>query len=68
MTSETFEKRLKFSETGIIAWYSCFLDDYAEWNGQPIGWDNCHWPGTLEKQNGKWVVVQMHFSFPREDE
>jgi hypothetical protein len=32
-----------------------------------IGWDNCRWTGTLEKRGGKWVVVQMHFSFPKDE-
>lgn len=56
--------RLKFTELGNAAWYSCFLDDHAEWNGKPTGWDNCRWTGTLEKRTGQWVIVQMHFSFP----
>lgn len=25
--------RLKFAEMGNAAWFSCFLDDHAEWNG-----------------------------------
>jgi hypothetical protein len=61
------ELRLKFSEMGNVAWYSCLLDDHAEWNGKPAGWDNCRWTGTLEKRGGKWVVVQMHFSFPKDE-
>jgi ketosteroid isomerase-like protein len=58
---------LNFSRLGDTAWYSCFLDDHAEWNGKPIGWDNCRWTGTLEKQDGKWVIVQMHFSFAKDN-
>jgi hypothetical protein len=59
--------RLKFAELGNAAWYSCLLDDHAEWNGQPIGWDNARWTGTLEKRGGQWVMVQMHFSFAKDD-
>ena len=59
--------RLKFAELGNAAWYSCMLDDHAEWNGQPTGWDNCRWTGTLEKRGGKWIIVQMHFSFPKDE-
>lgn len=58
----TREMRVTFAELGNVAWYSCFLDDHAEWNGKRTGWDNCRWTGTLEKRSGKWVVVQMHFS------
>jgi hypothetical protein len=59
--------RLNFSRLGDTAWYSCTLDDHAEWNGQPAGWDNCRWTGTLEKRDGHWVIVQMHFSFAKDD-
>ncbi len=59
--------RLNFSRLGDTDWYSCFLDDHAEWKGQPTGWDNCRWTGTLEKRDGQWTVVQMHFSFPKDD-
>jgi hypothetical protein len=58
--------RLKFAELGNAAWYSAMLDDHAEWNGEPIGWDNCRWTGTLEKRSGRWVIVQMHFSFAKD--
>ena len=58
--------RVTFAELGNVAWFSCFLDDHAEWNGQPGGWDNCRWTGTLEKRFGKWVIVQMHFSFAKD--
>ncbi len=60
------ELRVKFAECGKVAWYSCFLDDHAEWNGRPSGWDNCRWTGTLEKRDVQWVMVQMHFSFPKD--
>lgn len=59
--------RMKFTELGNAAWYSCMLDDHTEWNGQPTGWDNCRWTGTLEKRGGVWVIVQMHFSFPKDE-
>jgi len=58
--------RVTFAQCGKVAWYSCMLDDHSEWKGQPMGWDDCRWTGTLEKRGGKWVVVQMHFSFPKD--
>jgi hypothetical protein len=61
------ELRLNFSTDGLVAWYSAFLDDHAEWNSQPVGWDNARWTGVLEKRDGKWVIVQMHFSFAKDD-
>jgi len=59
--------RLKFAEMGNAAWYSCLLDDHAEWKGQPTGWDNARWTGVLEKRDGQWAIVQMHFSFPKDE-
>ena len=55
--------RINRSASGDVAWYSCLLDDFGEWDGKPSGWENCRWTGVLEKRDGKWVVVQMHFSF-----
>jgi hypothetical protein len=59
--------RIKFSGLGDAAWFSCMLDDHAEWKGQPTGWDDCRWTGILEKREGHWVIVQMHFSFAKDD-
>ncbi len=61
---ETKEMRINLSKNGNTAWYSSYLDDYGEWNGQPFGWENARWTGVLEKRENKWVIVQMHFSFP----
>lgn len=59
--------RIKFSKSGTVAWYSAYLDDHAEWKGQRIGWDNARWTGVVEKRDGKWVIVQMHFSFAKDE-
>lgn len=59
--------RINFAGLGNAAWFSCLLDDHAEWNGHPSGWDNCRWTGTLEKREDHWVIVQMHFSFAKDD-
>jgi len=58
--------RIKFSQSGDVAWYSCYLDDISEWDGQKSGWRNVRWTGVLEKKEGKWLIMQMHFSFPVE--
>lgn len=59
--------RVNYSMLGNVAWYSCMLDDHAEWNGKKIGWDNCRWTGILEKRDESWVIVQMHFSFAKDN-
>jgi hypothetical protein len=58
--------RISFSKGGDVAWYSCYLDDISEWDGRRSGWVNVRWTGVLEKREGKWLIMQMHFSFPVE--
>ncbi len=57
---------VNLSETGTVAWFHAYLDDHGEWKGKPSSWINARWTGVLEKRDGKWVIVQMHFSFPEE--
>jgi ketosteroid isomerase-like protein len=57
------DMRIDMSPSGVTAWWSCILDDLGEWDGKPIGWKDTRWTGVLEKRNGKWLIVQMHFSF-----
>jgi ketosteroid isomerase-like protein len=51
------------SRSGDVAWYSAVLDDLALWDGRPTGWKDTRWTGVVEKRGGRWVIVQMHFSF-----
>jgi len=57
---------IHFSSSGDVAWFFCYLDDINEWKGQPANWENVRWTGVLEKRNGKWRVVQQHYSFASE--
>jgi len=57
---------VNLSETGTVAWFHAYLDDHGEWRGKPSSWVNARWTGVLEKRDGKWVIVQMHFSFPKD--
>jgi hypothetical protein len=57
---------INLSQKGDVAWFYCVLDDINEWSGKPASWMNTRWTGVLEKRNGNWVIVQMHFSFAQE--
>jgi len=57
------DMRIDFSRSGDVAWWSCILDDLGEWDGRPIGWKDTRWTGVIEKRDGKWIILQMHFSF-----
>jgi ketosteroid isomerase-like protein len=57
---------VNLSRSGDVAWFYCILDDINTWKGQPANWENTRWTGVLEKRDGRWVIVQQHFSFPHE--
>ena len=59
---EIRELSVNLSQSGDVAWYHARLDDYNEWQGQPANWEDVRWTGVLEKRDGRWVIVQMHFS------
>lgn len=63
---EIRDLKINLSASGDVAWYYCILDDINEWRGKPACWLNTRWTGVLEKREGRWVIVQMHFSFPNE--
>jgi ketosteroid isomerase-like protein len=54
---------VRLSQSGDVAWFYCMLDDINTWKGQPANWENTRWTGVLEKRDGRWVIVQQHFSF-----
>ena len=55
---------INISRSGDVAWYHARLDDYNTWKGQPANWEDVRWTGVLEKRDGHWLIVQMHFSAP----
>ncbi len=61
------DMKIDLSRSGDVAWWSCFLDDLNEWNGKPSNWENVRWTGVLEKRDGHWIIMQMHFSYSVED-
>ncbi len=61
--SDIRDLRIDVSTSGVTAWWSCVLDDLYEWDGKPGAWKDTRWTGVLEKRGGKWLIVQMHFSF-----
>jgi len=62
---ELRDLKIVFSRGGDVAWFFCRLDDINEWRGEPANWENARWTGVLERREGRWRVVQQHFSFAR---
>lgn len=60
---EIRDLRIRRSRAGDTAWFSATLEDCATYHGKKGCWKDCRWTGVLEKRGGRWVVVQMHFSF-----
>lgn len=60
---EVRDLSINISESGIVAWWFCALDDINEWKGEPANWEDTRWTGVLEKRGGRWQIVQQHFSF-----
>lgn len=59
------ELNIKIHASGVVSWLSCVFDwDYlsqgrqGETKGLRATW-------VLQKKNGKWKVVQVHFSFAK---
>jgi len=63
---EIWDQKITLSKKGDTAWFFCLLNDISTWKGQEVGWENTRWTGTLEKRDGRWVIVQQHFSFATE--
>ena len=54
--------RVVLSRSGDVAWFSCLLDDWGEWAGTLWNWKDTRWTGVLQKIDGRWVMMQQHFS------
>jgi ketosteroid isomerase-like protein len=63
---EIRDLRINLSRSGDVSWFSAILDDCGEWDGKPSCWKDTRWTGVLEKRDGRWVIVQMHFSFAKD--
>jgi len=55
--------RCHLSRSGDVAWFSAILDDCFVWDGEPGCWSDTRWTGVLELRDGRWQMMQMHFSF-----
>jgi ketosteroid isomerase-like protein len=63
---ELKDLEITFSRGGDVAWFFCILDDINTYKGEPASWENTRWTGTVEKRDGRWIIVQQHFSFAQD--
>ncbi len=53
---------IKVGASGTTAWYSQIMDWNLEAGGEMVSLEGMRASGVLEKRNGNWLTVQMHFS------
>jgi hypothetical protein len=58
-------ENLRLSPSLVTAWFSCILNDYNEFRGEPAVWENVRWTGVPEKTDGRWRIMQQHSSKAR---
>ena len=63
LSHEIRDLRIHLHPSGEVAWFSAILDDCGEYGGQVGCWKDTRWSGVLEKREGRWVLMQQHFSF-----
>lgn len=68
-TSETSklsvkDQVIKVHDSGKVAWFSEIIDWDIISQGQAVKLKGLRATGVLEKRNGNWVYIQLHYSVP----
>ena len=58
------DQMIKVSDCGNTAWFAERLNYNFIYNGAAHSYDNIRFTGVMEKQDGRWVIVQAHLSLP----
>ena len=58
------DRQIHFSRAGDVSWFSAMLEDCAQVKDRPARCFTTRYTGVLEKRDGRWVLVQQHFSLP----
>ena len=66
VTYEISNRTIKIGKSGDVAWFTEIQDIKLIVNEEKIELKNGRNTGVLEKRDGKWVIVQSHFSLPVE--
>lgn len=67
LSHEIRDLRIHLHPSGEVAWFSAMLDDCGEYGGRRGCWLHTRWTGVLEKREGRWVMMQQHFSFAADE-
>ena len=58
------DRVIRVHGSGEIAWFSEIIDWQMVSKGQTLQFEGLRGSGVLEKQDGNWVVIQIHYSIP----
>ena len=58
------DRVIKVHDSGKVAWFSEIIDWDMVSEGQTVKLEGLRGTGVLEKQNGNWVIIQLHYSLP----
>ncbi len=58
--------KVTLSRLGDAAWFSTLLEDCARIEDRAPRCFTTRYTGVLEKRDGRWLLVQQHFSLPAE--
>jgi ketosteroid isomerase-like protein len=59
--------RVTISQAGDAAWFSCKIEDCWQRKDNPAKCLTPRYTGVLEKRDGRWVIVQQHFSLAADE-
>lgn len=57
---------IKINQLGNAAWISCIQYGDEIFKNEPASFDGCRATLGLEKRKGNWIIVQGHWSFPKD--
>ncbi len=58
--------KITLSRLGDAAWFSTVLEDCSRFKDRAPRCFSSRYTGVLEKRDGRWLIVQQHFSLPAE--
>ncbi|MEA3477251.1 MAG: nuclear transport factor 2 family protein [Bacteroidota bacterium] len=62
------DQKIQTDRDGRTAWFSQTLNYNFIFNGEAMSFEGIRATGVLDKQEGKWKIVQVHLSVPIEVE
>ena len=59
-----YDLKITISRLGDAAWFHCMLEDCSKYKDNPVRCFTTRYSGVLEKREGRWILIEQHFSVP----